>query len=164
MRRPPNPFCFLVLPGSNLAVTNGTYRKLRENVTFSSNARHKAVIEKLASRGSYATVCVSLILRMPPAASPGVYGRQGIPASGNTPSSRQNSLGWNDSSGNLWLIGGGGMDSTGQAGMLNDVWKFCNGQRAWVTGSKLVNQNGVYGTRGRLAPGNSPGARFVAAR
>jgi|HubBroStandDraft_6_1064221.scaffolds.fasta_scaffold75549_2 hypothetical protein len=59
---------------------------------FSSNACHKAVIEKLASRGSYATVCVSLILRMPPAASPGVYGRQGIPASANTPSSRQNSL------------------------------------------------------------------------
>ena len=38
------------------------------------------------------------------------------------------------------------MDSTGQAGILNDVWKFSNGQRAWVTGSKLVNQNGVYGT------------------
>jgi len=60
--------------------------------------------------------------------------------------------------------GGGGLDSTGRAGLLNDAWKFSNGQWAWVTGSKFVNQNGVYGTQGMLDPGNIPGARFVAAR
>ena len=48
--------------------------------------------------------------------------------------------------------------------MLNDVWKCSNGQWAWVTGSKFVNQNGVYGTQGMLDPGNIPGARFVTAR
>ncbi len=26
--------------------------------------------------------------------------------------------------GNLWLFGGGGYDSTGKEGVLNDVWKF----------------------------------------
>jgi len=56
------------------------------------------------------------------------------------------------------------MDSTGRGDLLNDVWKFSNDQWAWVTGSKLVNQNGVYRAQGMLAPGNIPGARFVTAR
>ena len=51
------------------------------------------------------------------------------------------------------------MDSAAQAGVLNDLWKFSNGQWTWLSGSKLVNQYGVYGARGSLAPANIPGAR-----
>jgi hypothetical protein len=29
-----------------------------------------------------------------------------------------------DASGNFWLFGGLGMDSTGTLGYLNDLWKF----------------------------------------
>ncbi len=56
------------------------------------------------------------------------------------------------------------MDSAAQAGLLNDVWKYSDGEWIWISGSALVNQNGVYGTQGMLAPGNIPGARFVANR
>ena len=31
---------------------------------------------------------------------------------------------WIDSSGNLWLFGGYGYDSTGQLGYLNDLWQY----------------------------------------
>ena len=66
---------------------------------------------------------------------------------------------WVDSSGNLWLFGGFGYDSAGTRGSLNDLWKYSNGEWTWESGSKLVNQIGVYGTQGVPAPGNIPGAR-----
>lgn len=94
----------------------------------------------------------------------GTYGTQGVASSSNNPGGRQNGISWTDSSGNLWLVGGAGIDSTAQAGVLNDVWKCSNGEWTWISGSKLVNQNGVYGVQGTLAPGNVPGARFVANR
>lgn len=90
---------------------------------------------------------------------PGTYGVQGTAASGNTPGGRQDLVAWTDSSGNFWLFGGNGADSAAQAGSLNDLWKFSNGEWTWVAGSKLVNQYGAYGTQGMLAPGNIPGAR-----
>ncbi len=31
---------------------------------------------------------------------------------------------WIDSSGNLWLFGGYGYDSTGTVGKLNDLWQY----------------------------------------
>jgi hypothetical protein len=33
-----------------------------------------------------------------------------------------------------------------------------------MSGSNLINQNGVYGTQGMIAPGNIPGARLVSSR
>jgi len=90
---------------------------------------------------------------------PGIYGVQGTAAAGNGPGSRQEAFSWTDSSGNFWLFGGNGMDSAAQAGVLNDLWKFSNGQWTWLSGSKLVNQYGVYGAQGSLAPANIPGAR-----
>jgi len=92
----------------------------------------------------------------------GMYGTQGT-AGGNSPGSRQLAVSWTDSSGNFWLFGGNGMDSVGAEGLLNDLWKYSNGQWTWTSGSKLINQNGVYGIQGTLAPGNVPGVRYFAA-
>jgi N-acetylneuraminic acid mutarotase len=92
---------------------------------------------------------------------PGIYGVQGMAAGANVPGSRQQALSWTDSSGNFWLFGGNGMDSAAQPGVLNDLWKLSNGQWTWVSGSKLVNQYGVYGTQGSLGPGNVPSARLL---
>ena len=93
----------------------------------------------------------------------GVYGTQGVPSPANTPGARDDVSSWADASGNLWLFGGSGWDSTGHGGNLNDLWKFSNGQWAWMAGSNLANQDGIYGTQGTPAPGNTPGSRFDAA-
>jgi len=100
---------------------------------------------------------------------PGVYGAVGTPAAGNVPGGRHGATGWTDSSGNLWLFGGGGFDSTGTFGFLNDLWEFNPSMKewAWMGGSDTVppsaggdaGQPGVYGTLGVPAPGNFPGGR-----
>jgi hypothetical protein len=54
----------------------------------------------------------------------GVYGTLGTEASTNTPGSRAWAVGWSDSSGNLWLFGGEGFDSTETQGWLNDLWEY----------------------------------------
>jgi hypothetical protein len=89
----------------------------------------------------------------------GVYGTQGVAASGNVPGARDSSVSWIDGYGNLWLSGGGGYDASGSYGYLNDLWKFDGTNWTWVSGSNSVNQNGVYGTKGIAASGNVPGAR-----
>lgn len=53
----------------------------------------------------------------------GTYGTLGTAASGDIPGARDSSLGWADSTGNLWLFGGYGVDSTQTQGGLNDLWK-----------------------------------------
>jgi len=90
---------------------------------------------------------------------PGVYGTQGVPAPDNVPGARDDAATWTDLSGNLWLFGGGGYDSTGAIGILNDLWKYSGGQWTWMSGSNTHNQMGTYGTLGTPAPGNVPGAR-----
>ena len=90
---------------------------------------------------------------------PGVYGTQGTPAPGNVPGPRFDASSWADSSGNLWLFGGEGWDSTGTLGILNDLWKYSGGEWTWMSGSNTANQYGTYGTLGTPAPGNVPGAR-----
>ena len=54
----------------------------------------------------------------------GTYGSVGTPAAGNLPGSRESSVTWTDSSGNLWLFGGGGLPATGTGGDLNDLWVY----------------------------------------
>jgi N-acetylneuraminic acid mutarotase len=54
----------------------------------------------------------------------GVYGTLGTPAAGNMPGARDGSVSWTDASGNFWLFGGYGYDSTGTLGGLNDIWEF----------------------------------------
>jgi hypothetical protein len=55
---------------------------------------------------------------------PGVYGTLGSPAAANSPGGRVYASSWTDSSGNIWLFGGGGFDAYGNEGNLNDLWEF----------------------------------------
>jgi hypothetical protein len=91
----------------------------------------------------------------------GVYGTQGIPAPENAPGSRTAAASWADSCGNLWLFGGGGRDSTGTGGILNDLWRYdpATNMWTWMSGANIVDQNGTYGTLGQADPGNIPGSR-----
>lgn len=94
----------------------------------------------------------------------GVYGTVGTPAVGNVPGARDFSVSWIDATGNLWLFGGTGYDSTGNQDYLNDLWEFSPTAKTWtwVSGSKLVDANGVYGTQGTQSASNVPGARNFA--
>ncbi len=79
-----------------------------------------------------------------------------------TPGGRQNGVLWVDSSGNVWLFGGWGLDSVGttatglgpdnaQIGaILNDLWEYSatTKQWTWISGSSTADQNGVYGAQG----------------
>jgi N-acetylneuraminic acid mutarotase len=60
-------------------------------------------------------------------ATPGIYGTQGVPAIGNAPGAREQAVGWLDSSGNFWMFGGFGFDSTDVEDDLNDLWRFSQG-------------------------------------
>jgi N-acetylneuraminic acid mutarotase len=55
---------------------------------------------------------------------PGVYGKLGVPATGNIPGGRQAALTWTDSTGHFWLFGGEGYDVNGLRGILNDLWEY----------------------------------------
>ncbi|MGA7793893.1 MAG: kelch repeat-containing protein [Candidatus Acidiferrales bacterium] len=91
----------------------------------------------------------------------GTYGVLGTPASGNTPGARSNLFSWTDPSGNFWLFGGFGNDSTVPQVELNDLWEYSvgNNEWTWQNGPKMGNGNGTFGTLGQLAPGNIPQAR-----
>jgi hypothetical protein len=89
----------------------------------------------------------------------GVYGTQGTAAAGNIPGGRWGATGRLDASGNFWLFGGYGYDSTGATGLLDDLWELSGGQWKWVSGSEVVNPDGVYGTEGTAAAANVPGGR-----
>ena len=106
----------------------------------------------------------------------GVYGTQGSTVTGsgglNTPGARVGTLGWTDTSGNLWLFGGSGSDSTGTAassdggGALNELWSFniATGHWAWMGGVSTAGAPGVYvdlAATPTPTPSkyNSPGAR-----
>ena len=101
---------------------------------------------------------------------PSVYGLLGVPASGNIPGAVSSAVGWADTSGNLWLFGGGGSDSLGQLIDPNDLWEFntLKNQWVWMGGSgcswtAICGVFGVYGTLGTPSPGNMPGSRWGAA-
>jgi len=104
-----------------------------------------------------------------------VYGKPGTLAAGNFPGSRSAASGWTDSNGNFWLFGGGGYDSAGNSGILNELWEFnpSTNQWAWMGGSntlpascaKSIQECGVSGAYGSLqtpSAGNIPGARGAA--
>lgn len=90
----------------------------------------------------------------------GVYGTKGTPSLLNLPGGRWGATGRMDASGNVWLFGGFGFDSaTTSPGLLNDLWEYSGGQWTWVSGSNLINADGVYGTKGTPAATNVPGGR-----
>jgi N-acetylneuraminic acid mutarotase len=78
------------------------------------------------------------------------------------PGSRYRAVSWQDASGNFWLFGGKGFDSTGTQGDLNDLWEYNPGtnQWTWVSGSEVIDHVGSYGTKGSSnGLNNFPGAR-----
>ncbi len=96
----------------------------------------------------------------------GVYGTLGV-SSGGAPGSRWGSSTWTDGSGNLWMFGGQGYDSsTLDFSLLNDIWEWIPGARdpngagtftgewIWQGGSSVGNQ---------LTVANAPGGRWAAA-
>jgi N-acetylneuraminic acid mutarotase len=91
----------------------------------------------------------------------GVYGTKGQADASNQPGGRRFSTSWMDNSGNLWLFGGAGYGASSN-GNLNDLWKYNpnTDQWTWVSGSDLVNESGVYGTKGQANALNQPGGRF----
>jgi len=91
----------------------------------------------------------------------GSYGVKGIAGANNVPGARNGAISWKDSTGNLWLFGGHSQDNPGY---LNDLWKYepSSGLWTWVSGSNVINQTGVYGTKGVPDPNNIPGARIGA--
>jgi len=89
----------------------------------------------------------------------GVYGTKGTASPSNVPGARIQAVSWIDRSGDLWLSGGNGNDSTGNQANLSDLWKFDGTNWTWVSGSDVVSQPGVYGTNGTASPSNIPGAR-----
>jgi hypothetical protein len=99
------------------------------------------------------------------------YGTLGVPSTKNIPAMREGSGTWTDAKGNLWMLGGSGVDSAGVTATLNDLWR-CNpasGQWTWMTGNSAVGTNysglygttsGVYGSQGVAAAGNTTGSRY----
>ena len=98
---------------------------------------------------------------------PGAYGTLKSPSPDNIPGGRSSGNSWTDSSGNLWIFGGKGYDSTGTLGLLNDLWEFSPSTGwAWMGGSSTVGskggQPGTYGTLGTPDVNNVPGGRQYA--
>lgn len=82
----------------------------------------------------------------------------------NFPGYRAAAVTWTDQSGKLWLFGGGGCDSSGYPGDMNDLWVFdpsqgAHGEWAWMGGSNNYFASGTYGAEYQFADSNFPGAR-----
>jgi N-acetylneuraminic acid mutarotase len=56
--------------------------------------------------------------------TPGVFGSLDTPSPGSIPSGRANASSWIDSSGNVWLFGGGAVDASSNTLAFNDLWEF----------------------------------------
>jgi hypothetical protein len=64
--------------------------------------------------------------------TPNSYAADGAASNSNVPSGRFNAASWIDLTGNLWLFGGYGVDSTGAPGMLDDLWQFTPATGSWA--------------------------------
>jgi N-acetylneuraminic acid mutarotase len=95
----------------------------------------------------------------------GLYGTKGVAGPNNVPGARSVAVAATDSSGNLWLFGGLGMDSLGNQGYLNDLWKFspASNEWTWMSGANAAGAAGVYGSRAIAALNTVPNALAEAA-
>ena len=74
----------------------------------------------------------------------GVYGTQGVAATGNVPGARAYASTWTDSSGRLWMFGGLGLDNLNNQIYFNDLWVYdpTAHEWTWVSGSSSTNATG----------------------
>lgn len=103
---------------------------------------------------------------------PSVYGSLGVPATTNLPIGGGSM--WTDTSGNIWMVDGSGVDSVGDGGDLNTVWEYSpfTSEWTWQGGSSTIPYSGtgassgpegfpgVYGTLGVPNPSNLPASRI----
>lgn len=91
----------------------------------------------------------------------GIYGTQGVGASGNIPGARHSMSGWMGSDGHFYLFGGNGFDITGLSnnGTLNDIWQWDGTHWTWVKGTEYSIRRINYGDQGVGSSQNQPGGR-----
>lgn len=94
----------------------------------------------------------------------GSYGTNNAAATTNQPGARSGATGWVDTSGNFWLFGGYGINSTGTLVILNDLWEYQTSSKEWVwlNGSYNGNITGYYGAINSASSSNMPGSRYYA--
>jgi hypothetical protein len=90
-----------------------------------------------------------------------VYGTLGVAAVANTPGGRHWASSWIDKSGDLWVFGGIGFDTTNTWGLLNDLWRYhpATDEWTWISGSQNAYALSVYGPLGTATASAVPGAR-----
>jgi N-acetylneuraminic acid mutarotase len=90
-----------------------------------------------------------------------IYGTQNTSSLTNKPGATYASVSWTDQNGNLWLFGGFGYTDA-NIGFLNTLWKYntINNTWTWIKGDKVIDQQGVYGSKGNEHTNNKPGARY----
>jgi N-acetylneuraminic acid mutarotase len=92
------------------------------------------------------------------------YGTLGVPDPANTPPPLQFASSFTGSDGNLWLIGGLGLDARQFGGALNALWKYDPLKNEWTQmsgGSQFIDDKpfaAVYGSKGVPAKANTPGS------
>ncbi len=93
----------------------------------------------------------------------GTYGGQGNAHPNYRPGARYRPVCWTDTEGRFWLFGGYGYATSGATAGLNDVWMYdpnpgsaFSGNWAFMKGTSLRNEEGVFGMQGEPATANRP--------
>jgi len=92
------------------------------------------------------------------------YGTLGVADPANTPPPFRLASSFSGSDGNLWLIGGMGLDARQVGGPLNALWKYdpLKNEWTWMSGgSEFINNRpfpAVYGSKDVPAKSNTPGS------
>lgn len=73
--------------------------------------------------------------------APGIWGQKKVESIWNHPSARELAMTWQTSDGSVYIYGGGGIDSSGTWGHLNDLWKYNGTNWVWIDGS---NQRDIF--------------------
>lgn len=148
--------------GGNAIDSKGTFGYLNDLWEFNP---------KLGAHGEWAWMAGGNVVGNNGTGASGIYGTLGVPNSANIPGARDAGMSWVDASGNVWLFGGIGVDSAGNQGFLNDLWRYTPGagstvgEWTWMGGSNTVaaygaGQPGIYGSLGTASKTNVPGGRF----
>jgi hypothetical protein len=90
----------------------------------------------------------------------GSYGTEGVASSSSFPGGRAVTLSWSDASGNLWIYGGEGTESSTKG--FGDLWEFSPGSGlwTWIGGSNSSDDAApTWGTLGVPSASNFSGSR-----